>query len=142
MASRFVALLVALFAFLVPVVAFTQDVTPTPIPEGDLQGAVALLPDLFNAATTGNWQLVVSMVLMIAVFAFRTYGFKSIPKRAIPWATAAMAAASYVSGALYMGVEVLPAALKGLEVGIGAVGIWQLWKAVRPQKPSAEVPKE
>lgn len=131
---------------LMPTIVWAQTATPTPIPQGDLSGALQKLPEIYEAAQSGDWNLVIALALMLAVFAVRSYVWKTLKKRAIPIATAALAAASYTSGALLMGVDLTPAALQGLEVGVSAVGLWELVKAIKgPKKaeePQAEEPKE
>lgn len=103
--------------------------TPTTVPEGDVQGALGLIPALVAAITSQNYVLAAALALMLIVFLVRTYAWKAIPKDALPWATLLVGAASYVAGALYIGTDAKAAVLKGLLVGAGSVSTWQLTKS-------------
>lgn len=102
--------------------------TPTPVPEGDVSGALTLLPTIVKAFAEGKYALGAAAVLMLLVFAVRTFLWKSVPKKYVPLVTAGLAAASAVAGALWVGVDPVKAVLDGLTVGISAVGLWELAK--------------
>lgn len=103
----------------------------TPIPEGDLEGAVDLLPKLLDAVQQKNWGLVAAIGLSLLVFVFRTYLWKKITKEWLPIASVLTAGASATSLALYADQPPLAATLAGLLVGLGAVGAYEFYKAVK-----------
>lgn len=103
--------------------------TPTPIPEGDLEGAVDMLPKLVEALWEKNWPMVASLVLMLLVFGVRTYLWKSIPKRSLPLATAALAMAGSVSVGLLTDAALKTILVAGLGVGVAAGGSYDLIKS-------------
>ena len=112
-----------------PVNVASPVATPTPIPEGDVEGAFGVVSDLIKAVTDGNWTLVASLALMLIVFVVRNYLWKQITKEWIPIATVLLGAGTYVSGALATGVSPLQSILQGLAAGVAAVGLWEVWKA-------------
>jgi len=104
---------------------------PTPIAEGDVKAAVGMVPQIVTAFSKGDYSLGFSLVLMVLVFAIRTYAWQAIPKKWIPVATAGLAAASSVSAGLMMGTPWLEALLNGTSTGLGAVGLFEIWKNLK-----------
>ena len=103
-----------------------------------LSAAVGLLPELVNAISNGNYNLAVSLGLVLAVFVFQTFVWKSIPKRWIPWSLVGVTVAGAVAHALKTGADPWMAVLSGAQAGLGAIGVHQLWKhrPVRKPKPT------
>ena len=143
--KRYLALLGAVVCLTLPTLSLAQTPPPTdeataaptatatPIPgeDLDLEGAVDLLPTLLEAIQEKNWNLVASIVLLLLVFGIRTYVWKSIPKEWIPIATVALAIAGATSGGLMVGKPVSESILLGVTVGVGTIGVFELFKAIK-----------
>lgn len=105
--------------------------TPTPIPEGDIDAGFKVASDLFTAIKDKNWPIVISIALALLVWVFRSFIWKSLSKEWTPIATAGVAMAGYISGGLAVGSSPWLAVGQGFMVGVGAVGSYQLYKAIR-----------
>ncbi len=129
------SLVAGLSFWLTSAIVFAQTAVPsgapTPIPEGDISGAMGVVMDLVKAAAAGDYLLAVGLGLMVAVFVVRTYLWKKLNKQWIPIAAALLATATWVGSSLAIGTELTPALIDGIEVGVSAVGLWELWKAVK-----------
>lgn len=118
-----------------PTEAAVASVTVTPLPtsitDGDLEGALDLLPQLLEAITQKNWVLVAALGLLLLVFVVRTYLWKSITKEWIPIATVLTAAASASALALLAGKSPVESGMAGMAVGLSSIGIYELFKAIK-----------
>lgn len=123
-----IAAIVVAFLFFPAWSVWGQVPAPTPIPSGDVTGAVGVLSDIVKAFAAGNYGLAFGGVLMLLVFVTRTWLWKSISKEWIPLATAVLAAATATGAALWGGMDPWKAVADGVTVGISAVGLWELIK--------------
>lgn len=116
------------------VIAFAQDDVPevvaspvaTPLPEGDISGALSLLPALLKAFSSGNYPLGFGLLLMLSVFAARTWLIKKISKDWLSVFVAGLGVTGSVSASLIAGMPAYDATVNGLLVGTVAIGMWEL----------------
>lgn len=104
--------------------------TPAPVADTVDTPAEALgtLQTILGAAKEGKWGLAAASILMLLVWAVRTFLWKSIPAKFVPYVTVAVAAAVAFATAIGGGESVgsaLLVTLAGAFTGLSAVGFWE-----------------
>jgi hypothetical protein len=87
-----------------------------------------LVPALVEAVKGGNWSLVVSVALMLVVFALTKIPFVRdwLPKAAKPWVVAISGVVLAVATTAATTGDWWAAAFNGLVMGTAATGLWEL----------------
>lgn len=100
--------------------------TEDPIPE-DPEEVILLVKEIIEAAKSGHWSVLVGLVLTLLVWILRKFNVISfVPKKAIPWITAALGIVGYIGVSLSTGMAVEDAIMHGFLTGVSAVGLWEL----------------
>jgi hypothetical protein len=112
--------LVGLAAFLVPSLAFAQDLDP--------EDLGALIPAVVAAAKGGEWSVFAALVIMILVFLATKIPFVDnlLPKGAKPWVATIAGVLAAVAGTAFTTGDWMQAILGGLVTGAAASGLWEL----------------
>ena len=100
-----------------------------PTVDGTLD-VVGMLPKLVAALSSGNYKLVLAIVLMLAVYAVRRFFWSKIEthKAWLSHVTALLAGLSALAAALYTGQDIGPAVAAAIETALGATAAWELLK--------------
>ncbi len=102
------------------------------------QEAIGLLPGLIDAVKQSKWGAVAAILLMLLVFAIKTW---FLPKASADWAAflaAALPVAGMLGASLYSGKPVGESLLSAVFVGAAASGFWEqvgkrLLKLIKPK---------
>jgi len=90
--------------------------------------AVEAAKDLITAIHEKHWALVIGLGLSLLVFILRKVKvLAKVPKKALPWVTAALGIMTYVAAALMAeDANLSDALLGGAMAGAAAVGLWEM----------------
>jgi small-conductance mechanosensitive channel len=160
---RILLLIAAIFLGLGPVQALAQDPSPVETPElteevpqeepaaepaaepstgVELQEPAEVLSTVqlvIQAMKEGKWGLVVAGILMLLMWALRTFVWQSLPKDYLPYITVGVSGVVAFSTAVITGSAIMDAvwvSLGGVLAGLAGVGFWEfLGKKVLPKPP-------
>lgn len=117
--------------------------TDEPAPGAEVlttEDALALLPQIIAAAKSGNWGLLIALVLMVVVYVLKTFVWKKLPKEAVPYVTIGVTSVTSFSAAILAGSSVADSVLigvGGLLMGLSAIGVWEVLGKKIFKKPDA-----
>lgn len=127
-----------------PEAPVVEETKPVDAPEGakaedtkevSEENPLSLLAQLVEAWKGGKWNLVVSTILMLLLWGFRTFIMKSLSKEKMAYLSIVTAVAGSLAISLGAGLGWLDAGLQGLMVGLSASGLWSAGgKKVLPAK--------
>ena len=142
--SKFPALIVFFLVLLISVVSWAQEVVEEVIPAApSTEEVVGIITSLVAAAKGGQWALVAALGIMVVIWALKTFFWKSLPPKAMPWVSAAAGVLLSFAATLQGGASWLQAAIAGLFTGAAASGFWSLvGKHLLPSKKEEPAPKE
>lgn len=117
--------------------SFCWAIAQTIVPPVDVNGAVALLPQLMAAIASGNHNVAYGIVLMFIVLGIRQYVLPKakISAEMLPIIAAVLSSLGMVAVSITVpGATIGPAVLNGLVAAVFASGAWELLgKAVAKQ---------
>jgi len=117
--------------FLVTILAWTAlawagpTPTPTQIPEGDVMGAMGLVPKVIEAFKAGDHPTSIGFVLMLLVWATRSFAWKKLHKSVIPTATILMTTMGFTGASMVAGMDPVQATFAGVNTGLATIGLWE-----------------
>ena len=144
--SKFLALTAFFAVVLFSAISWAQEVAEEVLPAAPTtEEVVGLITALVAAAKGGQWALVAAFGLMVAIWALKTFFWKALPPKAMPWVAAVAGVLLSFAATLQGGASWFQAAVAGLVTGAAASGLWSLvGKHLLPTKkePQESAPVE
>ena len=109
-----------------PIGIIAASETNVEVPEGnDVQEALELGMQMLEAVQAGKFQLVLGLLLMMAIWAMRTF-WGTFPSDAVPWITAGIATIGAAAVGMISGWPWEKILTDALTVSTSAGGLWSL----------------